>query len=87
MILQVMAIRDLATEAYGRPLFMPAIGAAVRAFYDEINRNDKDNPYFQHPEDYILYHLGEFDDNTGIFNLLTVPKQVATGKENALPRT
>lgn len=82
MKLEILSIRDRAVDAFGRPMFFPTIGAAVRAFDDEINRDSKDNPYFAHPEDYDLYHLGHFDDSTGRFTMLEAPKQVAIGRQH-----
>lgn len=86
MILEILSIRDRAVDAYGRPMFFPTIGAAIRAFNDEINREDKNNPYFAHPEDYDLFHLGNFEDTTGVFTTLDRPKQVAVGAQHSQMR-
>ena len=34
------AVYDVKAEAYGRPMFVPAVGLAMRAFMDEI-KNQK----------------------------------------------
>lgn len=80
MILEILAIRDRAVNAYGKPLFFNAIGAAIRAFGDEINRDHADNEMYRHPEDYDLYSLGHYDDSTGQITQHPQPKQVAIGK-------
>lgn len=78
----VLAIKDRALDAYMRPFHMPTIGTAVRSFQDEINRNATDNPLSQHPEDYDLYELATFDEETGKFaNTEPQPKQIAIGKQ------
>lgn len=77
---QVMAVRDRAMDAFMRPMFVPAVGAGVRAFSDEVNRKAADNSMNVHPEDFDLYHLGEFDEQTGAFELFSAPKMVAVGK-------
>lgn len=84
----IVAVRDRAIDAFMRPFFMQTIGQAVRAFADEINRNDKDNALAQHPEDYDLYLLGEFDEQTGRFlgqDNDRLPRQIAVGKEHRKP--
>ena len=76
----ICSIRDSAADAYGRPLFLPSVGVAIRSFTDEVNRPAEDNQIYQHPEDFDLFELGEFDDNTGRFALLDIPKQLALGR-------
>lgn len=80
MKIQIVAVLDRAADAFGRPLFVNAIGQAIRSFQDEINRPAPDNTMNSHPEDYDLYHLGEYDDNTGRITSLDEPKQIAIGK-------
>lgn len=63
----VCAVFDSAVMSYGQPFFVPAVGAALRSFVDEVNRADKDNSLYNHPEDYVLFHLADFDDETGEF--------------------
>ena len=45
-----------------------------------MNRASEENQIYQHPEDFDLFELGEFDDTTGRFVLLDVPKQLALGR-------
>jgi len=67
MKLQAFSVYDRVGEGFGRPMFGQSIGAVVRSFRDEVNRSAEDNPYFKHPDDYELVHIGEFDDETGHF--------------------
>lgn len=83
MKLEIFSIHDSATEMYGRPFFMVARGQALRSFKDEINRVDNSNDLAKHPDDFSLYHLGSFDDNTGSFQLFDIPEQVVRGKDIA----
>lgn len=76
----VVAIKDRAMDAYGRPFLVVAIGQAIRSFQDEINREAPDNTMYHHPDDYDLYELGTYDDQTGTFNCAQ-PKQIAIGKQ------
>ena len=80
MKMVICSIRDSAADAYGRPFFLPSVGVAIRSFTDEVNRSSEDNQIYQHPEDFDLFELGEFDDTTGRFVLLDVHKQLALGR-------
>lgn len=79
MIFKVMAIRDKAIEAFGQPVFVASVGQAVRSFGDEIKRADANNGMNKHPEDYDLFLLGTYDDQTGTLESVD-PEVVAVGK-------
>lgn len=80
MILTVCAVYDSAIKSYGRPFFVPHVGAAIRGFSDEINNSQSD--LYKHPDDYSLYELGEWDDANARFpQLLDDPRLVARGKD------
>jgi len=61
----VVSVKDRAIDAYNRPFIVPTIGAAIRSFTDEVNR--KESEMFAHPEDFDLYDMGTFCDQTGTF--------------------
>ena len=46
-----------------------------------VNRESEDNQLYKHPDDFQLYYLGTFDDNTGGFDLLASPKMIARAKD------
>lgn len=81
MKLIICTVKDRAADAYGRPMFVPSTGVAIRSFSDEINRNNAENQLYNHPDDFDLYELGEFDDNTGLFSLYEQPKLLSLGKQ------
>jgi hypothetical protein len=81
MKLIICTVKDRAADAYGRPMFVPSTGVAIRSFSDEINRNNADNQLYNHPDDFDLYELGEFDDNSGLFALHEQPKLLSLGKQ------
>jgi hypothetical protein len=64
MKLIICSVRDSAADAFGRPYFVTSQGVALRAFTDEVNRENDDNPLHKHRKDFALYELGEYDDNT-----------------------
>lgn len=63
----VVCVFDRAAQAYATPFHVPALGLAVRSFTDEVNRQAQDNPMHQHPQDFDLYHVANFDDSAGVF--------------------
>jgi hypothetical protein len=81
MIQFICTVKDRAADAFGRPMFVPSTGVAIRSFSDEINRNHADNQLYNHPDDFDLYELGQFDDNTGLFSLHDQPKLLSLGKQ------
>jgi len=81
MKLVLCSVKDRAADAFGRPMFVPSVGVAIRSFSDEVNRQDADNQLFNHPDDFDLYEFGEFDDNTGQFALHELPKLLSLGKQ------
>lgn len=80
MIRIVVAVRDRASDTFGNPFYVVSRGQAIRSFSDEVNRSASDNMLFQHPEDFDLYVLGSFDDDTGMFDT-GVPEMIAIGKD------
>jgi len=81
MKLNLCSVKDRAAEAYGRPMFVPSTGVALRSFADEINRAADDNQLYNHPDDFDLYEFGIFDDNSGVFELYEQPKLLSLGKQ------
>lgn len=81
MIQFICTVKDRAADAFGRPMFVPSTGVAIRSFSDEINRNHAENQLYNHPDDFDLYELGQFDDNTGLFSLHDQPKLLSLGKQ------
>ena len=81
MISVIVSVRDTAAEAFGRPMYLQSLGVAIRSFTDEVNREDKDNQLFNHPDDFDLYELGVFDDSLGRYELRENPTVIVRGKD------
>lgn len=79
MITQIFCSRDLKADAFGQPFTSQSIGVAERSFIDEVNRADVNNPLYNHPEDFQLFHLGSFNDSDGSFDLIIPPRLIASG--------
>lgn len=78
MKLFIIATRDVVANVYSQPMFVPHLGGAIRSFGDECKRKEPGNILAAHPEDFELWHLGEYDDNTGTYEE-TDRKQIAVG--------
>lgn len=75
MKMLICSISDRQMETYGRPFFAAAKGQAIRSFIDEINRNSPDNLMYNHPEDFTLWHVGNFNDQTGEIESVPLTKE------------
>lgn len=85
MKLFILCVRDRSADCFGQPSFHTSIGAAVRAFKDEINRPAENNVMYKHPEDFDLYEVGIYDDSGATFDC-HAPSQVAIGKDSVIAK-
>lgn len=69
MKLHIYAIFDSAVGAYMRPFFLQSDGAAKRAFKDLAT--DPNHDIGRHPEDYALFWLGTYCDQSSEFETTT----------------
>lgn len=81
---QVFAVRDRALDAFMQPFFVQSPGVAVRSFSDEVNRPE--SPMCNHPDDYDLYHIAEYDESTGKIIPLEDVRMVSRAKDVIRPR-
>lgn len=72
--MKLFAIRDIKAEGFNIPFCQPTFGLAERMFKDAVK--DQENQLSKHPEDFALYHVGEFDNKTGTITALDVPQHV-----------
>ena len=63
---------DSKAEIYTTPFYMLNEGSAVRSFIDIAN--DKSHPIGQHPEDYTLFCIGEYDEIEGVVTMYEAKK-------------
>lgn len=76
MEMKVFAVFDIKAKAYMQPFFGGNAGSAMRAFGDEVVKDG--SPIGRHPEDYQLFELGLFNDNTGVLSGLPNAKVLCT---------
>lgn len=74
MITSVFAVYDMKAKAFMQPFFSPMAATGIRAF--SVAVNDPTTLLHKHPEDFVLFHLGSFDDELGRFVPLPTPAQL-----------
>ncbi len=75
----IIAVFDSKAEIFNQPMFLKAKGEAIRAFSDEVNR--KDSPMNNHPEDYTLFEIGQYNVETGLIVPLKTPTSLGLATE------
>lgn len=83
MILQIFTVKDLKTEAYLPPFYLATKGAAIRSFSDTVN--DPTHTFNKHPVDYVLFHLGEYNDSHATFEPLPAPLSLGSASDFLTP--
>jgi hypothetical protein len=63
MKIQIYAIYDALAQVYGTPHWHKNEAVAIRTFRDMTN--DHQTTICRNPQDYTLFHMGEYDDQTG----------------------
>lgn len=63
MRVRMFAIRDLKVEAFMTPYFAMTDAQAVRMFGDSVN--EAGSALNRHTDDYSLFRIGEWDDQSG----------------------
>lgn len=84
MILQIFSIYDSKAESFNPPVYLSSTGLAIRSFSDSIQQPE--SHFAQHPEDYTLFHIGSWDDQTSKFDLLSTPKSLHVAIEFVTPK-
>ena len=79
MFLQVFSIYDQASGLYSQPSVLGSRGVALRSFTDQIN--EPSNTMSKHPEDYSLYYLCDFNDETGEFSNVGNLERIVLGSD------
>lgn len=63
MLIRAYSIFDSKALVYHQPFFAPTNGAAVRMLADTAN--DLSTSIGRHPSDYVLYCVGQYNDQNG----------------------
>lgn len=79
MVLKAFSVRDVKAEAYMPPFFMSTTSMALRAFADAVG--DGKSQFCRHPEDFFLFHIGDFDEQSGLLSPVATPLFLACASE------
>lgn len=79
MIYQAFSIFDSAALIYSPPFFQATKGLALRMFSDTAK--DTSTNIGRHPTDFTLFHVGEFDDQSGAYIALATPDPLIKASE------
>jgi len=69
--LYVYSVHDTKVGAFAQPFFMRSRGEALRGWEDHVN--DSSVMPNKHPQDFALFELASFDEDTGTFENLPAP--------------
>jgi len=72
--LQAYSVRDSKAEIFNVPFYGNTHGEAERSFMQVTN--DPASNISKFPEDYDLYHIGTYDQTTGILQPLATPQHM-----------
>lgn len=87
MKVEIYSLYDRAVGVYGRPIFAPAYGGALRDLKTAVNAGDQSN-LCMHSADFDLFLLGTFEDSSATWTLLPRPElKINCGalRDNPLP--
>jgi hypothetical protein len=59
-------------NAYLQPHPLRNKGEMIRAIINEMSKPDSN--FAKYPEDYVIYEIGEFDDDTGLIKSYDAPE-------------
>lgn len=76
---KVYTVYDSKVSAYTQPFFLRTKGEALRGWMDVVN--DGTTAFNKHPEDYTLFEIAEWDDQTAQFINHNTPVSIATALE------
>lgn len=80
--LRLYSLYDSGAKAYLRPFWSDFKVNAQRSFRQLVNQTDnRDNMVANHPDQFTLFELGEFDVRTGVFTAHAIPQTLGNGLE------
>ena len=82
MIQNVYSIKDSKSNTYANPFYSINHQTAMRSFNQAAN--DSNTTISQYPEDFSLYHLGTFNDESGEIKSEATPQFVANPAVNKI---
>lgn len=78
-IMKMTSVYDSKAESFMAPSTVVAIGVASRDFTDAFT--SPDSKMASHKDDFLLYHIGDFDTSTGFIEAVVPPRLVLKGAD------
>lgn len=80
MELKVFSIRDAKGEIFNSPFFKKTLGEAERDFHQLCQ--DEKSMVAKYPDDYDLYYIGDYCDESGKMKPLDTPQHMVKAVQN-----
>lgn len=77
--MKVLAVYDEKVKAYIEPWYARTTAAAIRSFESAVN--DPKTQLSQHPSDFTLFEIGEWDDDKGEIQMYEAKKSLGLAQE------
>lgn len=71
MILEVFTVLDTAAKRYLEPFMASTVEVAIRMFRQLVNKEG--HQFAMYSEDYVLFHVGQFDQESGMLFGFSAP--------------
>lgn len=82
MLLKIFSIRDDKAGYFNTPFFQRTTGEAERSLQQLVS--DKNTLPGKYPEDYSLYEIGSYDDQTGLITAEDSPRHIVKAVQFAI---
>lgn len=78
----LVALKDCAVQAFMVPQAVMHKNSMVRALTDGLAKKAEKSPdWVNHPEDFELWEVGSFDDQTGVCSAASPPQMIVRLKD------
>lgn len=74
MIFGMFSVFDSKAEVFSQPVVSMNAATMMRMCSDLLL--DRNHPYAKHAEDYVLFELGRFNDQSGVIEVFVAPKSL-----------
>lgn len=75
----LFAVRDTKVGVFQKPFLMRNAAEAIRGFESVVN--DHNTEFYRYPDDFTLYQMAEFDEETGVITQSTDPQILVNAVE------
>jgi hypothetical protein len=75
----IYSVLDTKSESFSPPMVNRTKGEAIRSFSDEVN--NPNSMLYKHPEDYVLFEIGTWDNQSGVIEAHQAPISCGTAIE------